>query len=72
MNHKKLLLTLTLCLCALLCMVVTASASETVFPSTVTPAASVGRHSEAERASESKIAETRFIISILSLMDSMK
>lgn len=28
MNHKKLLLTLTLCLCALLCMVVTASASE--------------------------------------------
>ena len=51
---------------------VTASASETVFPSTVIPAASVGRHSEAERASESKIAETRFIISILSLMDSMK
>ena len=51
---------------------VTAFASETVFPSTVTPAASVGRHSEAERASESKIAETRFIISILSLMDSMK
>lgn len=28
MNHKKLLLTLTLCLCALLCTVVTASASE--------------------------------------------
>lgn len=28
MNHKKLLLTLTLCLCALLCMAVTASASE--------------------------------------------
>lgn len=28
MNHKKSLLTLTLCLCALLCMVVTASASE--------------------------------------------
>ena len=28
MNHKKLLLTLILCLCALLCMVVTASASE--------------------------------------------
>lgn len=28
MNHKKLLLPLTLCLCALLCMVVTASASE--------------------------------------------
>ncbi len=28
MNYKKLLLTLTLCLCALLCMVVTASASE--------------------------------------------
>lgn len=28
MNHKKLLLTLTMCLCALLCMVVTASASE--------------------------------------------
>lgn len=28
MNHKKLLLALTLCLCALLCMVVTASASE--------------------------------------------
>lgn len=28
MNHKKLLLTLTLCLCTLLCMVVTASASE--------------------------------------------
>lgn len=28
MNHKKFLLTLTLCLCALLCMVVTASASE--------------------------------------------
>lgn len=28
MNHKKLLLTLTLCLCALLCMVVTASASD--------------------------------------------
>ncbi len=28
MNHKKLLRTLTLCLCALLCMVVTASASE--------------------------------------------
>lgn len=28
MNHKKLLLSLTLCLCALLCMVVTASASE--------------------------------------------
>lgn len=28
MNHKKLLLTLTLCLCALLCMVVTAAASE--------------------------------------------
>lgn len=28
MNHKKLLLTRTLCLCALLCMVVTASASE--------------------------------------------
>lgn len=28
MNHKKLLLTMTLCLCALLCTVVTASASE--------------------------------------------
>ncbi len=28
MNHKKLLLTLTMCLCALLCTVVTASASE--------------------------------------------
>lgn len=28
MNHKKLLLTLTLCLCALLCTVVTVSASE--------------------------------------------
>lgn len=28
MNHKKLLLTLTLCLCALLCTVVTASASD--------------------------------------------
>lgn len=28
MNHKKLLLTLILCLCALLCMVVTVSASE--------------------------------------------
>lgn len=28
MNYKKLLLTLTLCLCTLLCMVVTASASE--------------------------------------------
>ena len=28
LNHKKLLLTLTLCLCALLCTVVTASASE--------------------------------------------
>lgn len=28
MNHKKLLLPLTLCLCALLCMAVTASASE--------------------------------------------
>ena len=28
MNHNKFLLTLTLCLCALLCMVVTASASE--------------------------------------------
>ena len=32
MNHKKLLLTLTLCLCALLCMVVTASASEVSDP----------------------------------------
>lgn len=32
MNHKKLLLTLTLCLCALLCTVVTASASEVSDP----------------------------------------
>lgn len=55
MNHKKLLLTLTLCLCALLCMVVTASASEVqghsrhpvcAGPTCTDPAHSEGNHGD--------------------------
>ena len=55
MNYKKLLLTLTLCLCALLCMVVTASASEVqghsrhpvcAGPTCTDPAHSEGNHGD--------------------------
>lgn len=55
MNHKKILLTLTLCLCALLCMVVTASASEVqghsrhpvcAGPTCTDPAHSEGNHGD--------------------------
>lgn len=55
MNHKKLLLTLTLCLCALLCTVVTTSASEVqghsrhpvcAGPTCTDPAHSEGNHGD--------------------------
>lgn len=55
MNYKKLLLTLTLCLCALLCTVVTASASEVSVhsrhpvcagPTCTDPAHSEGNHGD--------------------------